>query len=139
MKGAAATERVRHTGVTDFVSGNPRYVGQHVSNTTPQTQPVTRVKKRTGTTVIVITALDPIISFEQGFGSNSTLFASVYALDALGAASRATFGVVVSTYQGSVEDLGAVIEGVATEALAAGDTDTVMQVRGLNHDACFLG
>ncbi|CAM9248264.1 unnamed protein product, partial [Hapterophycus canaliculatus] len=64
----------------------------------------------------------------QGFGSNATLFAFVYALDALGAASRATFGLTVSAYEGGVEDLSALVDDVATEALAAGDTDTVMQV-----------
>ncbi|CAB1097917.1 unnamed protein product [Ectocarpus sp. CCAP 1310/34] len=63
-----------------------------------------------------------------GYGSNSTLIASVYALDALGAASRATFGVTVSAYEGGIEELSALVEAVATEALAAGDTDTVMQV-----------
>ena len=52
----------------------------------------------------------------------------MYAVDALGAASRATFGVVVSAYEGGVEDLGALVEEYAAEALAAGDTDTVMQV-----------
>ncbi|CAM9463784.1 unnamed protein product, partial [Ectocarpus sp. 12 AP-2014] len=64
----------------------------------------------------------------NGYGSNSTLIASVYALDALGAASRATFGVSVSAYEGGVEELSTLVEAVATEALAAGDTDTVMQV-----------
>lgn len=64
----------------------------------------------------------------QGYGLNSTLIASVYALDALGAASRATFGVTVSAYEGGVEELSTLVEAVATEALAAGDTDTVMQV-----------
>ncbi|CAM9347803.1 unnamed protein product, partial [Scytosiphon promiscuus] len=64
----------------------------------------------------------------QGFGSNSTLFTSVYVTDTLGAASRATFGVAVSAYEGGVEDLSALVDDVATEALAAGDTDTVMQV-----------
>lgn len=49
-------------------------------------------------------------------------------MDALGAASRATFGVVVSAYEGGVEDLGGLMEEYAAEALAAGDTDTVMQV-----------
>ncbi|CBJ25633.1 conserved unknown protein [Ectocarpus siliculosus] len=63
-----------------------------------------------------------------GYGSNSTLIALVYALDALGAASRATFGVTVSAYEGGVEELSTLVEAVATEALAAGDTDTVMQV-----------
>jgi len=67
-------------------------------------------------------------NIEQGFGPNSTLFASVYALDALGAASRATFGVSVSAFEGSVGDLSTLVDDVATEALVAGDTDTVMQV-----------
>lgn len=52
----------------------------------------------------------------------------MYALDALGASSRATFGVAVSAYEGGVEDLSALVDDIATEALAAGDTDTVMQV-----------
>lgn len=69
----------------------------------------------------------------QGYGSNSTLIASVYALDALGASSRATFGVAVSAYEGGVEELGTLVEAVATEALAAGDTDTVMQVGSEDH------
>lgn len=64
----------------------------------------------------------------QGFGSNTTLIASVYAIDAFGAASRATFGVAVSAYEGGVEDLSDLVDDVASEALAAGDTDTVMQV-----------
>lgn len=53
-------------------------------------------------------------------------------MDALGAASRATFGVVVSSYDGGVDDLIDVMDDVATEALAAGDTDTVMQVSNAN-------
>lgn len=52
----------------------------------------------------------------------------MYAIDALGAASRATFAVVVSAYVGGVKDLGDLMEEYAAEALAAGDTDTVMQV-----------
>lgn len=79
-----------------------------------------------------------VVSFEQGFGSNSTLFASMYAVDALGAASRATFGVVVSAYEGEVEDLGNLVDEYASEALEAGDTDTVMQVGSIqNNDSCF--
>lgn len=52
----------------------------------------------------------------------------MYAVDALGAASRATFGVVVSSFEGGVEDLSDLVAEFAAEALAAGDTDTVMQV-----------
>lgn len=59
---------------------------------------------------------------------NSTLYTSVYAKDVLGAASRATFGVIVVPYEGGVEDLSTVTEDLATEALDSGDTDTVMQV-----------
>ncbi|CAM9866972.1 unnamed protein product, partial [Ectocarpus fasciculatus] len=73
-------------------------------------------------------ATDVFLPQASGYGSNSTLIASVYALDALGAASRATFGVAVSAYEGGVEELSSLVEAVATEALAAGDTDTVMQV-----------
>ncbi|CAM9106632.1 unnamed protein product, partial [Laminaria digitata] len=64
----------------------------------------------------------------QGYGSNSTLFASVYATDALGAASRSTFGVIVTPYEGGVQDLSDAVGGAATAALEAGDTDAVMQV-----------
>ncbi len=52
----------------------------------------------------------------------------MYALDALGAASRATFGVSVSAFEGGIEDLSTLVDDVAAEALVAGDTDTVMQV-----------
>lgn len=65
----------------------------------------------------------------QGYGSNSTLFASVYATDALGAASRSTFGVIVTPYEGGVQDLSDAVGGAARAALEAGDTDAVMQVR----------
>lgn len=64
----------------------------------------------------------------QGYGSNSTLFASMYATDTLGAASRSTFGIIVTPYEGGVEDLSGVVGDVATAALEAGDTDAVMQV-----------
>ncbi|CAM9866176.1 unnamed protein product, partial [Pylaiella littoralis] len=86
----------------------------------------------TSSEMVVRAALESAIATDvylpEGFGTNSTLFASVYATDALGAASRATFGVEVSAYEGGVDDLGDVMEDVATEAQAAGDTDTVMQV-----------
>lgn len=59
-------------------------------------------------------------------------------MDALGAASRATFGVVVSAYEGGVEDLGGLVEAYAAEALAAGDTDTVMQVRQAMEDDILI-
>lgn len=65
----------------------------------------------------------------QGYGSSSTLFASVYATDTLGAASRSTYGVIVTPYDGGVDDLSNVVGAIATAALEAGDTDTVMQVR----------
>lgn len=52
----------------------------------------------------------------------------MYAKNALGAASRATFGVTVVPYDGSVEDLSSVTANLATEAFDSGDTDTVMQV-----------
>lgn len=53
----------------------------------------------------------------------------MYAMDTLGAASRSTYGVTVSSYEGDVEDLSAVVDDVATAGLEAGDTDAVMQVR----------
>lgn len=63
----------------------------------------------------------------------------MYAADAFGAASRATFGVVVSAYEGEIDDLSEVMDNVAKEALAAGDTDTVMQVYIRNQVPGFLG
>lgn len=53
----------------------------------------------------------------------------MYATDTLGAASRSTFGVFVSPYEGGVEDLSGEVEYISTAALEAGDTDAVMQVR----------
>lgn len=63
----------------------------------------------------------------------------MYAVDALGASSRATFGLVVSAYEGGVDDLVDVMGDVATEALAAGDTDTVMQVCTAHKHLGLLG
>lgn len=60
-------------------------------------------------------------------------------MDALGAASRATFAVVVSAYEGGVEDLGVIMEEVAAEALASGDTDTVMQVGDVLYNTWLVG
>lgn len=59
-------------------------------------------------------------------------------MDALGAASRATFGVIVSAYVGGVEDLSDLMDEKAAVALAAGDTDTVMQVSNIEQDG-FCG
>lgn len=64
----------------------------------------------------------------QGYGATSALHASVYAVDAFGASSRATAEVVVGAYEGGLEDLETRVDDLVTQALEAGDTDTVMQV-----------
>lgn len=64
----------------------------------------------------------------QGYGLNSTLVASVSVEDSLGASARETYGVAVTPYVGSVEDLGMRVDELATEAFESGDSDAVMQV-----------
>lgn len=71
-------------------------------------------------------------AYIQGYGSNSTLFASMYAVDTFGAASRSTLGVMVTPYEGGVDDLRELVDEVVTAAIEAGDTDTVLQVRDMS-------
>lgn len=72
----------------------------------------------------------PLHAVRQGYGMNSTLYASMYAMDTLGASSRSTYGIIVEAFAGDIEDLSGVVEDLATAALESGDTDTVMQVCG---------
>lgn len=64
----------------------------------------------------------------QGYGLTSTLVVSVYAIDTLGAAARETATVTVTPYLDGVFALTEVFEELASEALVASDTDTLMQV-----------
>lgn len=67
----------------------------------------------------------------QGCGSSSLLFTTVYAVDSLGASSRSTFGVIVNEFDGRVEELGSMVETIASEAIESGDMEAAMQVHVL--------